>query len=120
MKLNMLIDDSAVVIDDFLPNDLLKQLADYKYIPNRASHSNWNSTLFGLTDSPTKKTKSYSACLNEVFINEGLAEVKIFKGKKEEYFKDDIFKRLFNINTLMQLLHYVRALSYRNIVKLLI
>ena len=97
MKLNMLIDDSAVVIDDFLPNDLLKQLADYKYIPNRASHSNWNSTLFGLTDSPTKKTKSYSACLNEVFINEGLAEVKIFKGKKEEYFKDDIFKRLFNI-----------------------
>jgi len=46
MHIKANIDDCAIIIDDFLPNDLFKKISSFKYSSNNDSHKTWEESLY--------------------------------------------------------------------------
>ena len=46
MHIKANIDDCAIIINDFLPNDLFKKISNYNYNFSTTSHKKWEKDLY--------------------------------------------------------------------------
>jgi Rps23 Pro-64 3,4-dihydroxylase Tpa1-like proline 4-hydroxylase len=79
------IDDCAIIINDFLPNDLFKKISNFNYISNYNSHKEWEKNLY--LDKNNFKT------MKQINFEEDLAIIE--KDKVEA--KDKIFEDFCHI-----------------------
>ena len=87
MKIHANIDDCALIINDFLPKDLFKQIANFNYdqYDKKESFDNWEKNLF--LDEGNNVTMKEVTTINYLST--------LDKGKYE--FKNEIFKNVLDV-----------------------
>jgi|TARA_R100001460_G_scaffold19937_1_gene41282 Rps23 Pro-64 3,4-dihydroxylase Tpa1-like proline 4-hydroxylase len=84
MYLKANIDDCALIINDFLPNELFKKIKNYNYKHNYSSHDDWEKGLY--LDKDNFKT------MRNINVQEKIA---VFENEKIK--GDEIFQQFFRI-----------------------
>ena len=74
------IDDCAIIINDFLPNDLFKKISSFKYNSDSDSHKTWEESLY-LDKNNFQTMKKVNTSTEVALIEKGKikTENKIFK-----------------------------------------
>jgi Rps23 Pro-64 3,4-dihydroxylase Tpa1-like proline 4-hydroxylase len=85
MYISANIDNCALIIKDFLPEDFFKEISEYKYKPNLTSYDKWESNLY--------KDKHNNVTMKKV--NTLLNFAVIEQDKIES--KSNLFKKFFKI-----------------------
>ena len=113
MYISANVDDCALIINDFLSQDLFKKINKYQYKTNLTSHKDWQKTLF--------KDKNNDVTMNQVFSKIDLATVEYKKIKSIDLIFEKFLKILidcpfipYQINSKISL-HYYEYNKYSGI-----
>jgi len=76
MYISANIDDCAIIINDFLPNDLFQKISSFSYNTELSSHKTWDKNLYTDNDNLTTM-KSVKHTENIAAITKGNIETKV-------------------------------------------
>ena len=99
------IDDKALIIENFLPEELFKKITNFKYNKTKSSHKTWNENLY--------KDDRKSVTMKEVKFSNTIASIERGKIKTDDPIFEEFIKILikcpsipYQVNSSIEVLYY--------------
>jgi hypothetical protein len=101
------IDDQALIIKNFLPEELFKKITNFKYNKSKSSHKNWEETLYkddrkldhtfpGSLTTPGRSKSRQIVTMKEVKFSNIIASIENGKIKSDNPIFEEFIKILIN------------------------